>query len=104
MMLDVLSQLPEIKICIGYELNGERIGHFPSHADDLRSLTPIYETMEGWEQDVTGARSMDDLPAGALRYLERVSELVGCPVEVVSVGPDREQTIFVSGSPLAVSS
>ena len=104
MMLDVLSQLPEIKICIGYELNGERIGHFPSHADDLRSLTPIYETMEGWEQDVTGARSMDDLPAGALRYLERVSELVGCPVEVVSVGPDREQTIFVSGNPLAVSS
>jgi len=104
MMLDVLSQLPEIKICIGYELNGQRIDHFPSHADDLRSVIPIYETIEGWEQDVTGARSMDDLPAGAHRYLERVSELVGCPVEVVSVGPDREQTIFVSGNPLAVSS
>ena len=104
MLLDVLSQLPEIKICVAYELDGERIDYFPSHAEDLRSVTPVYETFEGWQQDVTGARSMEDLPAGAHDYLARVTELVGCPVEVVSVGPDREQTIFVSGNPLAVSS
>ena len=104
MMLDVLSQLPEIKICVAYELDGERIDYFPSHAEDLRSVVPIYETIKGWQQDVTGARSMQDLPAGAHDYLARVTELVGCPVEVVSVGPDREQTIFVSGNPLAVSS
>lgn len=104
MMLDVLSQLPEIKICVAYELNGERIDHFPSHAEDLRSVKPVYETIEGWQKDVTGARSMDDLPAAAHDYLARLSELIGRPVDVVSVGPDREQTIFTSGNPLAVSS
>lgn len=95
MMLDVLSQLPEVSICVAYDLDGERINHFPSHVDDLRRVKPIYETWPGWETDVTDVRRYEDLPAGAHRYLDRVSELIGCPVEVVSVGPDREQTIFV---------
>jgi adenylosuccinate synthase len=96
MMLDVLSQLPEIRICVAYELDGRRIDHFPSHADDLRRVAPIYETFPGWLEDVSGARRMEDLPAGARRYLTRVSQLVGRAVEVVSVGPDREQTIFAA--------
>ena len=96
MMMDVVSQLPEIKICVAYELNGERIEHFPSHVDDLRRVKPIYETMPGWQQDMTVARRRDDFPPAALNYLDRIRELVGRPVDIVSVGPDREQTIFVN--------
>lgn len=94
MMMDVLSQLPEVKICTAYELDGQQIRHFPSHVDDLRRVKPVYETFPGWQQDVTGVRRIEDLPEGARNYLNRVSELVGRPVEVVSVGPDREQTMF----------
>ena len=94
MMMDVMSQLPEIQICIGYQIDGQRLDVFPSHADDLRRIQPIYETIPGWQTDVTAARKMEDLPEGAHQYLQRVSELVGCPVDVVSVGPDRAQTIF----------
>ena len=96
MMLDVLSLLPEIKICTAYELDGQQIDYMPSHSDDLRRVQPIYETIPGWEEDVTGIRTLEDLPAGARRYLDRVSELIQRPVAVVSVGPDREQTIFTS--------
>jgi adenylosuccinate synthase len=94
MMMDVLSQLPEIKICVAYELDGQRIEHFPSHSDDLRQVKPIYETLEGWQQDVTGLTKWNEFPDGAQRYVRRVSELVGCPVEIVSVGPARSQTVF----------
>jgi adenylosuccinate synthase len=94
MMMDVVSQLDQINICVGYELDGNRIEFVPSQAEDLRRVQPIYETLPGWRQDVSGATSMDDLPSGAHRYLQRVSELVGCPIEVVSVGPGREQTIL----------
>jgi adenylosuccinate synthase len=94
MMMDVLSQLPEIKVCVAYDLNGERINHFPSHVDDLRRVVPVYETMSGWNTDVSAIRRRDDLPAGALKFLDRIAELVGCPVGVISVGPGRDQTIF----------
>ena len=94
MMLDVLSQLAEIRVAVAYELDGKQINNFPSHVDDLRRVKPIYETLPGWQEDITGVRQMKDLPAAARGYLDRVSQLVGRPVEVVSVGPDREQTIF----------
>ncbi len=94
MMMDVLSQLPEVQICVAYELDGQRITHFPSHVDDLRRVKPIYETMAGWMTDVTQVRSLREMPAGARRYLDRVSELIGRPISVVSVGPGREQTIL----------
>ena len=100
MMMDVLSQLPEIKICVAYELDGKRIDRFPGHADDLRKVTPVYETFTGWQQDVTGIRNFADLPEGAKRYCERISQLVGKPVEIVSVGPDRAQTMSTDGSSL----
>lgn len=93
MMLDVLSVLPEVKICVAYELDGKRLTSVPSNADDLSRVQPIYETFPGWQQPVTQARRLEELPAGARRYLDRIAELVGRPVAIVSVGPDRAQTI-----------
>jgi adenylosuccinate synthase len=94
MLLDVLDELSELKICTAYELDGRRTTDFPAHADDLRRVVPVYETWPGWQQDLTGATSLGDLPAAARRYLDRIGELLGRPVEVVSVGPDRNQTIL----------
>lgn len=93
MLLDVLSGFDELKICTAYELNGEQISHFPSHVDDLRLVQPVYETLPGWHDDLTQATSKADLPPNALSYIQRVSELIGVPVEMVSVGPARSQTI-----------
>ena len=100
-MLDVLSELEEIKICTGYELDGETIDWFPAHADDLKKLVPIYETIEGWQEDVTGARTVEDLPEKAIAFCLRLQELIGRPVEFISVGPDRAQTINVKDLALA---
>jgi adenylosuccinate synthase len=99
MMMDVLSQLPQIQICVAYDLRGERICHFPSQTDDLRQVEPVYETFPGWERDVRGVRRWRDLPSGARGYLDRVSELVGRPIEFISVGPERDETILVNGNP-----
>ena len=96
MLLDVLSGLPELKIAVGYELDGGRIDHFPADARVLARCTPVYETLPGWEADITASRGLADLPAAARRYVERVAELVKLPVSVVSVGPDRAQTIRAS--------
>jgi len=95
MLLDVLSGLPELKLCTAYELDGERRTHFPSDAYELERCKPVYESISGWSEDITGVRKLRDLPAGARKYIDRVSELVGLKVSVVSVGPDREQTILV---------
>jgi adenylosuccinate synthase len=95
MMMDVMSQLPEVQICVAYELDGKRINHFPSRSDELRRVKPIYETIPGWQQDVSSARHFADLPDGARSFIHRIEQLVGFPVAVVSVGPDRAETIFV---------
>ena len=100
MMLDVLSELPEIKICVAYELDGEQTRHFPSHADDLRRVIPVLETLPGWQTEITGIRQIADLPRQARAYLDRISQLVERPVDIVSVGPDREQTMFAPESAL----
>jgi len=94
MLLDVLSELAELKICTAYELDGRRITDFPSHVDDLRRVVPVYETLPGWRQEITHIRRIADLPANTQQYLNRLGELAGRPVKVVSVGPDRQQTIF----------
>jgi adenylosuccinate synthase len=94
MMMDVISQLPEIKICIAYELDGQQIHYVPGRLEDLRRVRPVYETFQGWQTDVSAATTLDELPAPAHRFLERVSQLLECPIEVVSVGPARQQTIF----------
>jgi adenylosuccinate synthase len=95
MLLDVLSGLPELKLCTAYDIAGERTTHFPSDAYQLERCKPVYETMPGWTDDLTAARKLTDLPAAARQYVDRVGELVGLPVSVVSVGPDRAQTILV---------
>ncbi len=94
MLLDVLSELKEVRICSAYTIGGKRVTQFPSHVDDLRQAEPIYETLPGWSEDLTTVRSYEALPANARAYLDRISELLGRPVTIVSVGPDREQTIF----------
>lgn len=94
MLLDVLSKLDELKICEAYEIDGERITHFPSQIDDLAKAKPIYRTLPGWNTDITGVKKRADLPVNALKYAETISELLGYPVEIISVGPDREQTIL----------
>ena len=94
MLLDVLGGLDELKICSAYTIDGNRVEQFPSHVDDLKKAVPIYETLPGWQEDLSSLRSYDDLPATAKRYLARIGELLGRPVAIVSVGPDREQTIF----------
>jgi adenylosuccinate synthase len=95
MLLDVLSGLPDLKIATAYELNGEQTCQFPSDSFILEKAKPVYETMPGWSADITGCRKLADLPANARRYVDRISELVNRPVSVISVGPDREQSIMV---------
>lgn len=95
MLLDVLSGLPELKLCTAYEIDGQRTDHFPSDSFQLDRCKPVYESIPGWGEDITAARKLTDLPAGARRYIDRIRELVGLPVSVVSVGPDRAQTILL---------
>lgn len=94
MLLDVLSGLDELKICEAYQLDDERITDFPSHVEDLARAKPVYRTLPGWTADLTTCRKLQDLPSEARRYLDALSELIGVPVTLVSVGPDREQTVF----------
>src|SRR5207245_1254043 len=95
MLLDVLSGLKELSICTGYELNGKRLDHFPSDVFLLDRCKPVYETMTGWDADLTKARKKSDLPSEALRYVERIEKLLELRVSLASVGPDREQSIVL---------
>ena len=94
MLLDVLGGLDELKICSAYEIDGRRVTQFPSQIGDLERAVPVYETLPGWGDDLTGARASRDLPAAAHAYLNAIGDLLGRPVSIVSVGPDRAQTIF----------
>lgn len=98
MLLDVLSALAEIKVCTAYEIDGQRTNEFPSHVDELRRAVPVYETRPGWRQEISDVRRMADLPKAARSYLDCLSGLIGRPVELVSVGPDRQQTVLAQGS------
>jgi adenylosuccinate synthase len=94
MLLDVLSQLDELKVCEAYEIDGERTTDFPSHVEDLARAKPVYRTLSGWNRDISGIRKLSELPSVARQYIDTLGELLGAPVRIVSVGPDREQTIF----------
>ena len=94
MLLDVLSGFDEIKICSAYTIDGKRVEHFPSHVDDLKKAVPVYETVPGWQEELSAIRRYDDLPEGARRYIAKIGALLGRPVSIVSVGPDRSQTIL----------
>lgn len=93
--LDILDTLPELKICVGYELNGKKVEGFPASLADLEACTPIYETLPGWQTDISGVRKYEDLPAAARAYVERIAEVTGVPLGIVSVGPNRSQTIVL---------
>lgn len=95
MLLDVLSTFDTIQVCTAYNLDNQRIRFFPASSEDLRLVSPIYEALPGWSEDITGVRKFEDLPFNAQRYVKRIGELVGKPVEMISVGPDREQIIVV---------
>ncbi|MDE0590146.1 adenylosuccinate synthase [Halocynthiibacter sp. C4] len=93
--LDVLDGFEELKICVGYELDGERIDYLPTAADHQARVKPIYETLPGWSESTEGARSWADLPANAIKYVRRVEELIDCPVALLSTSPERDDTILV---------
>ena len=90
--IDVLTGLDEVKICVAYDLDGERIDYYPASLETLQRCTPIYETLPGWSEDITGVRHLDELPETAKNYVRRVSELVGVKISTFSVGPGRDQT------------
>ncbi len=93
--LDVLDGLETLKLCTGYKLNGKIVDIFPVGAEEAAACEPIYEEMPGWAQPTVGAKSMDALPETARAYIKRIEELVGVPVDMVSTGPDREETIVL---------
>ncbi|MBK1635214.1 adenylosuccinate synthase [Rhodovulum adriaticum] len=94
--LDVLDGFETLKICVGYELDGKVLDHLPTAADQQARCTPVYEEMPGWTESTEGARSWADLPAGAIKYVRRVEELIQCPVALLSTSPEREDTILVT--------
>ncbi len=94
MLLDVLSGLDELKVCEAYEIDGERTTDFPSHVERLAQVQPVYRTLPGWKCEISHIRKVADLPANARRYVDTIAELLNSRVEIISVGPDREQTIL----------
>ncbi len=93
--LDVLDGLDSLKLCTGYKLHGKQVDIFPVGAEDAAACEPIYEEMPGWKDATVGAKSLDALPAAARAYVKRIEQLVGVPVDMVSTGPDREETIVL---------
>lgn len=92
--IDTLSDMPIVKICTGYKLNGEIIREFPASIEDLAGCEPVYEEFEGWE-DISNVTEYNKLPINAIRYIERIEELCGTKVAIISVGPRRDQTIVL---------
>jgi adenylosuccinate synthase len=92
--LDVLDNFPAIQVCTEYRLDGGTTDAFPATSSVLERCTPVYEEHEGWRQSTAGARTFGDLPKGAQAYVERIEELLGCPIQYVSVGPERDQIIL----------
>jgi adenylosuccinate synthase len=93
--LDVLDELDQIQVCVAYELDGERIVHFPSSSGDFARCRPIYETLPGWQTSTADCRRLDELPPTAMAYLRFLAELMEVPIAIVSLGASRDQTIVV---------
>ena len=96
MLLDVLSGIEQLQVAVAYEDDsGRRVREFPAHLDDLQRLKPVYETLPGWAEDISGVRRWADLPTAAREYATFLGRQVGVPVSIVSVGPDRSATLRV---------
>ena len=93
--LDVLDGFDRVRICTGYRLRGKILDYFPAHSADQAEVEPIYEEMDGWHETTAGARSYADLPAQAIKYIQRVQELIETPIALVSTSPEREDTILI---------
>ena len=93
--LDILDELETIKICTGYKYKGEVVKEYPASLEELENVEPIYEELPGWKTHISGCKTYDELPENARKYVERISELVGVPLGIVSVGPNRDQTIVL---------
>lgn len=93
MLLDVLTGFEKIKICTGYKLGDKVIQNFPASLKDLSKCEPIYEEIEGWSEDISEAKSFEELPENAKKYIEKIEELIEIPVKIVSIGPKRSETI-----------
>jgi len=93
--LDVLDGLKEVEICVAYDCEGERLEVAPVGAEKLAKCVPIYETMPGWDSGVTGVKDYSQLPQAAINYINRLSELVEVPIDIVSTGPDRAETMVL---------
>ena len=93
--LDVLDGFDELKICVGYDLDGERIDRLPAGQNAQERIKPIWESFEGWRGSTCGARSWAELPAQAVKYVRRIEELIGCPVTLLSTSPERDDTILM---------
>jgi adenylosuccinate synthase len=93
-LLDVLTGVGDVKICTGYKYMDEIITEFPSEVRVLAEIEPVYEVLPGWDEDISSLTDFEALPANAKRYISRIEELLGVPATLISVGPDRKQTIF----------
>jgi len=93
--LDVLDGFDEIKVCVGYRLDGETLDRFPAGQNAQARVTPVFETFEGWSQSTRGARSWNELPAQAVKYVRHIEELIECPVTLLSTSPERDDTILM---------
>lgn len=93
--IDTLAGLDKIKVCVGYKFNGEVIDYFPASLEDLAMCEPVYEEFDGWDESVSDARSYEELPENAKKYIERIEEFTDTRVSIVSVGPKRDQTMRV---------
>jgi adenylosuccinate synthase len=98
--LDVLDELAEIPVCVGYELDGRRVEDMPALVEDVERLRPVYETRPGWRSTTTGATRMADLPRAALDYVRFLEALIGAPAVFLSTGPRREETVWREDSDL----
>ncbi len=94
--LDVLDGFEKLKICVGYELDGKRLDYLPTAAEEQARCKPIYEEVDGWSESTEGARSWNDLPANAVKYVRHIEELIQCPVALLSTSPERDDTILVT--------
>ncbi|MND35991.1 Adenylosuccinate synthetase [compost metagenome] len=94
--LDVLDGLEELKICVGYMLDGQKIDYLPASQAAQARVEPIYITLEGWKESTVGARTWAELPAQAIKYVRQVEELIGAPVALLSTSPERDDTILVT--------
>ncbi len=98
--IDVLSNLKMVKVCVGYTLNGKKASEFPSRITEIEDAEPVYETVDGWDDDISNATSLKELPPAAQQYLKFLEKILGIPIAIVSVGPAREQKIILEKSVL----